>query len=568
MNQRLLIGLLCGAAAVAAQAAVCGDMVAGLPPYTVPLAAQDCTATLNPSNVGLLAGAGGLNPGSVVCFAPGDYPAQLAIYGKQGSASQPIYFRPQDRLSRPRFLKGLLVRDSGHLHLSGLEVHGEAPALVQAQAAVLVDTCRADIPFPNCVDANGTPVHTDVRSHHITLDSLTAEGAHFGVVVAQAGDAITVSNSYLRGNTFSGLQFVQSGAAFSAGRSVVTGNVVDHNDGHGIDIEDSAFVRIERNQVSCSGRALAAKAQPPAISCGTGACPVGGYSGIHLYTTSPDNPATRRTHHGLIRYNEVQASRDRDTGGSTADGNGIQVDHFSDDNEVSHNLLWDNDGAGISVLSAARNRVRFNTLRHNQQDPTRLSPARWGLASVDEVVRRWPLAELVLTACGPSGEFGPCAGGRDGEAAATLNEVVDNLIVAQRCGLPAVAVARPLAAYAGTAVISVGSNLLFSDCGGVSQTRLAWQVGRNFDPAEFITGVLLADAAVMDATTHAPAVTAPSSGTLIEKPVFTAPDAPASDGLQLKRRPSARGLIVASPPKDMAGKAPAAQASHFGAYYR
>lgn len=104
----------------------------------------------------------------------------------------------------------------------------------------------------------------------------------------------------------------------------------------------------------------------------------------------------------LIRYNEVQASRDRDTGGSTADGNGIQVDHFSDDNEVSHNLLWDNDVAGISVLSAARNRVRFNTPRHNQQDPTRLSPARWGLASVDEVVRRWPLADLVLTACNSS----------------------------------------------------------------------------------------------------------------------------------------------------------------------
>lgn len=136
-------------------------------------------------------------------------------------------------------------------------------------------------------------------------------------------------------------------------------------------------------------------------------------------------PATRRRQHALFRYHEVQAPRDRATGGSTADGNGIQVDHFSDDNGLSHNLL-------------------------------------------------------------------------------------------------------------------------FSECAGVSQTRLAWQVRRSFVPAVFITGVLLADAAVMDATTHAPA----------------------SDGLPLKRRPTARGLIVASPPKDMAGKAPAAQASSFGAYDR
>lgn len=556
------------AGAAHAQSAVCDAVVAGLPPYAVPPAALSCTYTLNPANVGVLAGAGGLNPGTVVCLAPGDYPDLVAIYGKQGSASQLIYVRPEVPASRPRLLKGLLVRDSGYLYVSGLEVHGEAPAQVQSESAVLVDTCRTDIPFPNCVGSNGVPVHTDTRTHHITLDSLTAEGSHFGVVVSQAGDAIAVSNNYVRGNTFSGVQFVQSGAVSSAGRSVVSGNVVDHNDGHGIDIEDSAYVRVEHNQVSCSGRALAAKAQPPAVTCSGAACPVGGYSGIHLYTTAPSNGAVKRSHHGQIRYNQVHASRDRDTGGTTADGNGIQVDHFSDDNEVNDNVLWDNDGAGISVLSGARNVVRFNTLRHNQQDPTRLSPARWGLATVDEVARRWPLAELSLSACGPSGEFGPCAGGLDGAAAATRNQVHDNLIVPDRCGLPAVAIARPLAAYAGAQVVSVGSNLLYSDCAGTGQTTLAWQVGRTFAPGEVITGLLLTNAAVMDATTHAPAVIAPSSGTLIEMPRFAAPATPASDGLKLKQRPSARGLIVATPPKDMAGKSPAADASYFGAYYR
>ena len=86
-----------------------------------------------------------------------------------------------------------------------------------------------------------------------------------------------------------------------------------------------------------------------------------GISGVHSFA---DSSTDRSVHHLTVRNNILAFQRD----GSSVDGNGNQLDHWTSDVEVSGNLIFGNDGVGISIFSASNNLIRGNVVWGNLVD--------------------------------------------------------------------------------------------------------------------------------------------------------------------------------------------------------
>jgi parallel beta-helix repeat protein len=130
--------------------------------------------------------------------------------------------------------------------------------------------------------------------------------------------------------------------------TVFAGNTVSNNGYHGFEIHGSHYI-IEDNEVFANGVALP------------------GTSGIHVFSR---NPSENSGDHNVIRYNRSYGNIEH----QGPDGNGIQLDHWCDNNAIYYNLVYENDGPGISIYDAAANRVQHNTVYANMRDPGRDHP--------------------------------------------------------------------------------------------------------------------------------------------------------------------------------------------------
>jgi parallel beta-helix repeat protein len=300
-----------------------------------------------------------------------------------------------------------------------------------------------------------------------------------------AGPGLLISGNLIEDSATHGISVSVNGTASQP--NVITGNTIRRSGHHGMEIRGSWW-QIERNTVSASGQSIA------------------GTSGIHLYSAAATEDSGD---HNLVRYN--LSFNNADTGAS--DGNGIQVDHWCDNNTVSFNLAWGNDGAGINVYEAQNNLVFGNTVRGNGLDPGGSHGA---------------LGEIIV---GAAADNNRTAG----------NQVFDNIAVATRANVPAIYVDGRAYGSANT----VGPNLLQNTAGG---TVLRWGDNLNRNTAPQI-----------DSATS-------TTGNLVEAPAFRDANAPASGAWQLSAKPSGNGLTLTDQ-TDLAGAVSVGGLAFFGAYF-
>jgi parallel beta-helix repeat protein len=126
-------------------------------------------------------------------------------------------------------------------------------------------------------------------------------------------------------------------------RTIIASNTIYNTGIHGIEL-DGNFLIINYNIIHDTGMTT------------------GGASGIHLYGgvfqgTPPDGMGNNN----LVINNVVYHAHEP----LYHDGNGIQSDQYTHDNQIYYNLIFGNDGMGIILYDSTNNQVYGNTLFTN-----------------------------------------------------------------------------------------------------------------------------------------------------------------------------------------------------------
>lgn len=399
-----------------------------------------------------------LPPGSEVIVGPGPQDGPVTITA-QGSAALPIVVHASAGQAAPVITSSVDFQGAAYVKLKGMVVQ--------------------DSPWAAVVIRYG--------SHHLTVSGNTLQRSAMGLsLTAGAGTGHKLLNNLIQDNSTVGLG-VDSVNAAPRDPGRIAGNLIRRNGHHGIELNGSNYL-VEGNTTADNGLST------------------GGTSGIHLYSR---NAAEDSGDHNTVRYNFAYGQRDR----TAWDGNGIQIDQWCDGNEVSHNVVWGNDGAGIIVFDGANNLVSGNTLVGNQRDP-----------------RRWlgNAGELVLNS----------SGAREDRTAG--NQVFNNLLVSTRAEVPALFVDQLTADNAN----QLGPNLLHN-------TQHSWLLQRG--------NQMTASGADLDALSG-------QAGNLAQAPTFADDQHPLEQGLRLLKTPGAKGQFRRGA-VDMLGTKATRQSSLFGAYY-
>jgi parallel beta-helix repeat protein len=399
-----------------------------------------------------------LPPGSEVIVGPGQQAGPVTITA-QGTAAQPIVVHASAGQPAPVITSSVDFQGAAHVKFKGMVVQ--------------------DSPWSAVVIRYG--------SHHLTIAGNTLQRSEMGLsITAGAGTGHKILNNLIQDNRTVGLGIDTVNAA-PDDRGRITGNLIQRSGHHGIELNGSNYL-IERNVTARNGLAI------------------GGTSGIHIYSR---NASEDSGDHNTVRYNFAYEQQDR----TAWDGNGIQIDQWCDGNEVSHNVAWANDGAGIIVFDGANNRVSGNTVVGNQRDP-----------------RRWlgNAGELVISTSGPH------------EDRSSGNLVFNNLLVSTRADIPALFVDHLTADNNN----QLGPNLLYN-------TTQSWLLQRGAQ--------MSAAAEDLDRITG-------QAGNLAQAPDFADVQQPLAHGLRLLRTPAAKGQFLQGSP-DMLGTKATRRDSLFGAYY-
>lgn len=408
-----------------------------------------------------------LPAGTTVTVSPGTYGGPITITA-QGTAGAPIRVVAADAANPPVLTNSVDFQQAAWVQVSGLVV--QQPV------------------YGGFVIRRG--------SHHITVADSVVRQAPIGIDVTDgAGTGLQLLRNRIEDSTTNGIG-IDGVNADAADRSRIAGNTVTGSGWHGIDIHGSHY-DVESNTVTRSGQRI------------------GGTSGIHVFSGGPSEGT------GLdnrVRWNRSYANADT----LASDGNGIQVDQWCDGNLVAFNVVWGNDGPGITIYDANDNEVYANTAYGNSLDPA----ATHGSGSRGEMV---------------------LSGSAEGQAAGRPagNRVYDNLLVATRLSEPALAVDSRAAAQTTN---RVGPQWLWHTAGG--------------------TMLLGGDAVAFNTATDIDQITG-IAGHVVAAPSFADAAQPLSDGLRLLAAPTAGGVSLVGQ-TDITGRtATSADAGgvYFGAYF-
>ncbi|MBW6400465.1 right-handed parallel beta-helix repeat-containing protein [Roseomonas sp. HJA6] len=210
---------------------------------------------------------------------------------------------------------------------------------------------------------DGTVVLSGAR--YVALTNLDIEpGDGYGVVLTNATGFSTVDNCSIHGGE---IGVVVRGNV--ADGNVISGNRIYENDGMGVWLDSTdlcigAATLVSGNTIYRNGQQGIALHAGHAIVEGNtvvnnGLAGLAGMSAIHVVGT-----ASHEAHGNVIRNNIIAHQRD----GASYDGNGIQLDHWSDDTLVIDNLVFGNDGCGINVFAASGSVVAGNIVHGNMVD--------------------------------------------------------------------------------------------------------------------------------------------------------------------------------------------------------
>lgn len=408
-----------------------------------------------------------LPAGSTVTVSPGNYAGPVTITA-QGTAVLPIRVVAADTNNPPVLTNSVDFQQAAWVQVSGLVVQQPVDG--------------------GFVLRRG--------SHHITVADSVVRLAPIGILVTEgAGVGLQLLRNRIEDSHTNGIG-VDGINASATDRSVIAGNTVTGSGVHGIDVRGSWY-DVEGNTVSRSGQLS------------------GGTSGIHIFSAAAgDGTGTGNR----IRYNRSYANADI----QASDGNGIQIDQWCDGNTVAFNVVWGNDGPGITIYDANDNEVYANTAYGNSLDPASThGPGSRG--------------EMVLS--------GSAAGQAAGRPAG--NRLYDNLLVATRLSEPALAVDSRAAAQTTN---RVGPQWLWHTAGG--------------------TMLLGGDAVAFNTATDIDQITG-ISGHVVAAPSFVDAAQPLSDGLRLLAVSTAGGVSLVGQ-TDITGRTATpgdAGGVYFGAYF-
>lgn len=201
----------------------------------------------------------------------------------------------------------------------------------------------------------------------VTLENLDiAGGLGFGVLLSGGTVNCTVRNCDI-GYGLGGV-LVQGDGAVS---NRIIGNEIHDNDYVGVWLDDA--IAVLGQEIEVSGNTIFRNGQQGILLHGSrvvvdgntvvnnGLSRLPGISAIHAYADSAADPAGKDN---TISNNVVAYQRD----GSSIDGNGITLDHWSGNTVVSGNHIFGNDGCGIDILSSFGNTITGNVVHDNMVD--------------------------------------------------------------------------------------------------------------------------------------------------------------------------------------------------------
>jgi parallel beta-helix repeat protein len=244
------------------------------------------------------------------------YPGLLAFLSVQGTASLPIVIDSYGTGAAPIITNVVLFDNSSYIFFRDFTV-------------TRVPT------YPSLVIRNGS-THITVNNNSIT------NAAASGIFIGDTGCNNVIWNNTIHDVAQDGI-VVEKVACSNSNQTLIYGNTIYNVGIHGIEL-DGNFLVIENNIIHDSGMTT------------------GGASGIHLYGggflgTPPDGMGN----YNLVLNNVVYHTHEP----LYHDGNGIQSDEYTHNNQIYNNLIFGNDGMGIVLYDSRNNNVHDNTLLSN-----------------------------------------------------------------------------------------------------------------------------------------------------------------------------------------------------------
>jgi parallel beta-helix repeat protein len=226
--------------------------------------------------------------------------------------------------------------------------------------------------------AQNSAIDTNNQSYLI-FDSLKGEYSNAlgggGIVIGSTSSQIIVSNCEFSWNTGNGIWIYPSaggsliftgnnihdnssgiyesqytGSAAATPVLIANNNIHDNTGGDGIAIYGNYFT-VDHNVLFNNGRSGTTDS-----------------IGIHIFTG--DDPAQAIFgQHNVVTYNTVSGQKS-----NAQDGSGIEIDHYTLNNTVDHNIVYGNYGPGIDIYDTTHLQVSQNTSYGNSLNPNGLAP--------------------------------------------------------------------------------------------------------------------------------------------------------------------------------------------------
>ncbi len=257
----------------------------------------------------------------------GPYKEHLLVHGFKGTSTRPIVIKAAP----------------GHKPV----IEGTV-SFIQSQYVVLEGVIVTGTPYAGIGIRQG--------SSNITVKNNLVYETPIGVWIAEnAGMQNLITENTLYLNHIFGIA-VDRVNCLPGMETVISNNKVIANGSHGIEINASYYI-IEGNEVFENGHAMI------------------GTSGIHVIGHEEDwwiggdeqfyAPTSEFGNYNIIRRNIVFNNREA-LGGP--DGNGIQLDTWSENNRVYGNIVFGNDGPGLSLFDANGSVIYDNVIFDNAQN--------------------------------------------------------------------------------------------------------------------------------------------------------------------------------------------------------
>jgi len=258
-----------------------------------------------------------IQPGNTYLQKAGTtYPGLLVVVSVHGTASLPIVIDSYGTGAPPIVTNVVLFDNSSYITFQNF-------------------TVTAVPTYPSLVIRNGS-THITVNNNSIT------NAASSGIFLGGSGCNNVIENNRIHDVAADGIN-VNQVACSDGNQTLIQGNTINNIGIHGIELDGNFFI-IKQNIIHDTGTTTA------------------GASGIHLYGggfqgTPPDGMGN----YNLVLNNVVYHAHEP----LYHDGNGIQSDQYTHNNQIYSNLIFGNDGMGVNLYDSQNNQVHDNTLFGN-----------------------------------------------------------------------------------------------------------------------------------------------------------------------------------------------------------